>query len=296
MKILLFGSTGLLGTHLFREFASRDWVIFAPQRTDINLFDLSQVNNFVGPWLARHPDGVVVYAAGYTEIAKCDANPGTAQHLNVVVPFLLANLCSRVNGRFVYFSSDQVFMDDRTSSFYQHHEGDDLDGVFRTTQVYGRTKADAETFLRRYARSMIIRTSWLFGQHPTRWNFVRDVVAQSIAGNVITALTDYVACPSYAPDVAYATGELIEDPTTEGTYHAVNGPPVSRLDMAQTIVEVTGLTAQIQAQQQANMLDWVPRNPNGGLKNNRGPQLRPWTNALREYLKTMPELSVSISA
>ncbi len=296
MKILLFGSTGLLGSHLLREFGNRGWEICAPRRNDVNLFDLSRVNNFVGPWLARHPDGVVVYAAGYTEIAKCDLNPGTAEHLNVVVPFLLANLCSRVNGRFVYFSSDQVFMDDRTSSFYQHHEGDDLDGVFRTTQVYGRTKADAETFLRRYSRSMIIRTSWLFGDHPTRQNFVRDVVTQAVAGNLITALTDYVACPCYAPDVAYAAGELIEDPTAEGTYHAVNGPPVSRLEMTRAILEAAGLAGRVEACRQSDMENWILRNPNGGLKNNRGPQLRPWTNALRQYLSSMPELSVSITA
>lgn len=285
MKILLFGSTGLLGTHLLREFLRREWDVVAPQRDDINLFNLSQVNNFVGPWLCRNPDGIVVYAAGLTNISTCDKNPGNAEHLNVLAPFLLANLCSRVGARFIYFSTDQVFMSTGMTGFYLHHEDDQLDGSFRTTQVYGRTKADAETFTRRYTNTVVIRTSWLFGDHPTRSNFVRDVVNRARNGEPIVGLHDYVACPSYAVDVARASSTLLACETAAGVYHLVNGPPVSRFTMAQTVLKHAGIIAEVQPVWQTMMgPDWIPRNANGGLNNNRGPQLRPWTNALDEYL------------
>lgn len=288
MKILLFGSTGLLGSHLLREFLRREWEVCAPRRDDISLFNLTQVSNFAGSWLSRHSDGVVVYAAGFTDINACEQNPGNAEHLNVLAPFLLANLCSRVGARFVYFSTDQVFMSKAMTGFYHHHEDDPLDGSFRTTQVYGRTKADAETFIRRYANTLVIRTSWLFGEHPTRSNFVKDVVNRARNGEPIIGLHDYVACPSYAIDVARVSGALLAWKTAAGVYHLVNGPPVSRYTMARTVLTHAGIKAEVLPAWQESMgSDWILRNPNGGLNNNRGPKLRVWTEGLDDYLKLL---------
>jgi len=91
--------------------------------------------------------------------------------------------------------------------------------------------------LRASPKNLVLRPSWVFGSHPTQTKtFIHTVLRAARSGNGLKATTDQISVPTYAPDLAQWTLELLRL-NASGLIHAVNDEGVSRFDWTQIILE-----------------------------------------------------------
>ena len=83
----------------------------------------------------------------------------------------------------------------------------------------------------------MLRTSWVFGWHPTQTkSFVHTILRAAREGRALKSTTDQISVPTFAPDLAQWTLELLQG-NAGGLFHAVNDEGVSRFDWAKIILE-----------------------------------------------------------
>jgi dTDP-4-dehydrorhamnose reductase len=97
--------------------------------------------------------------------------------------------------------------------------------------------AGEQAVLRASPKHLVLRTSWVFGSHPTQMKtFVHTVLRAAREGRVLKATTNQVSVPTFAPDLARWTLELVRLGTS-GLIHAVNDEGVSRYDWMKIILD-----------------------------------------------------------
>ena len=101
----------------------------------------------------------------------------------------------------------------------------------------------------------------------------------------LKAVDEEVSNFTYTPDLALATKELIESQANSGIYHITN---VGRLTWYEAIVElvkIKNLKNKIVPIKSSELARAAKRPVYSALLNTKLPMLRPWTEALKEYLK-----------
>ncbi len=157
--------------------------------------------------------------------------------------------------------------------------------------VYGKTKWQGEQAVRAYARHLIVRTSWVYGEGR---NFMRTIVGAARAGRALRVVDDQVGRPTYAEDVAVALRALVDAAAAFGTYHFQNaGPLASWADVAEETLRLAGeatrveriSTEQFVADRPGRTIAPRPRYSVLDLeKVSRFAHLRDWREALAEYV------------
>jgi dTDP-4-dehydrorhamnose reductase len=126
---------------------------------------------------------------------------------------------------------------------------------------------------------------------------VRATIEQargSAPGETIEAVSDQLAIPTYAPDLAVKVAEVAEL-GGGGIYHVTSsGPPASWFELARASLEAAGLASRVKLVQVST--DERPRiaaRPRNGVLQGRVAPLegvapaRQWTEALREYVREL---------
>lgn len=103
-KILLLGSTGMLGRALSAALASYTSVL-TPTRRELNLTDFDALERYV---TAHRPD-VIINAAALTGIEACEQDQQLADQLNAELPSKLAQLSQSLDALLVHFSGLDVY-------------------------------------------------------------------------------------------------------------------------------------------------------------------------------------------
>jgi dTDP-4-dehydrorhamnose reductase len=85
--------------------------------------------------------------------------------------------------------------------------------------------------------NLVLRTSWIFGSHPTQAKtFVHTVLKAAREGGELKSTTDQISVPTFVEDLAQWTLELVRGQFS-GLVHAVNDEAMSRYDWARAILE-----------------------------------------------------------
>ena len=180
-----------------------------------------------------------------------------------------------------WLSSNEVFDGNGTKPYGEY-------AAANPGNAYARSKLAGERMaLQRLRRLYIVRTAWLYG--PGSVNFPSKIIARAGQEGKLKVVTDEIANPTYAPDLAEAIYRLY--PTgCYGTYHFVNEGEASRHHFARAILDRTGLRAvpvEPILRQDFNRPSTPPSytpllNEMGAAL---GIRLRPWQDALDEYAK-----------
>ncbi|NCO36061.1 MAG: dTDP-4-dehydrorhamnose reductase [Armatimonadetes bacterium CG2_30_59_28] len=279
MRILLFGGGGQLGIDLQSAFSGHGLAV--PAKEECPIEELGNVTQLI----EQTDADLVVNAAAYTRVDDCEANPQLAFAVNAIGVRNIA-LASRVAGiPLVHFSTDYVFNGQRGYPYIERDAPDPL-------SVYGVSKLAGERFLRHVVPEwLLIRTSALFGPgsgDQAGSNFVEAILRKAGAGETLRVVDDQVSAPTFSRDLAEKTAELVES-GARGTYHVTNQGACSFLHFAQTIVEMAGLNATVEATSSEELHLPAPRPPYSVLENRQlrldgYSPLRPWDEALQEYL------------
>jgi len=173
MRILLFGSTGLLGQALSRAARRRgDAVIGVARRGADRSVDIAtgeRIGDLIG---AVAPD-LVINAAALTNLETCEANPQVAQAINAIAVGSIADACGERAIRLVHVSTDHFFTGDGDRL---HDEA----APIRLVNEYARSKFAGETLALRFADALVVRTNFtgLRGWHgqPTFFEWAADAL------------------------------------------------------------------------------------------------------------------------
>jgi len=234
---LIAGCRGQLGHALCERLAAdpEREVVAAVDREEIDLADPLAVAALCDG-LASNPPDIVVNAAAFTQVDRCEREPEAAERGNAIVPAVLAEACAKRGIRLVHISTDFVFSGDSPVAYREQDEP-------KPRSVYGRTKlAGEERVLAASGRSLIVRTSWLFGRGR---NFIAAILAQANerrAGRVsgpLRVVDDQFGRPTYACDLADAIVYLVSR-RASGIYHVANRGVASWWDLARASLDGAG--------------------------------------------------------
>ena len=235
MKILILGSNGQVGGAL-SECCPLVGESIALRREDVDFTkpgDITRAVEFYNP-------DVVINAVAYTAVDKAETEPSLAMLINAVAVQELARICKKQNIWCLHYSTDYVF-DGNSQTPYQ--ETDEVNPL----GVYGRTKLAGEELIQQHTdKFIILRTSWVYSWRGS--NFVKTMLRLAEQRDVLNVVNDQHGCPSYAPDLAQATVEIIKNLDEEhisGVYHLSGSEQTTWFEFAQSIFSRTNTKIEL---------------------------------------------------
>ncbi len=273
MKVLIFGSSGLLGQALLRQWVGDE--VVGVSSKDVDIRDAAKVQQIVQ---SARPVSIVL-AAAYTDVDGCESNQQIAFAVNRDGAVNVAQAARQANTKLLFLSSDYVFDGKKTSPY-------ETDDPRNPQSVYGRTKAEAEVrLLEVLPDCCIVRTSWLFG---IGGKCFPDTILK-LAGTrpALEVVNDQRGCPTYTEDLARAVSELCRKHAA-GIVHVTNAGNCSWFEFARAIVDSAGLPTEVRPVSSQQMARPAPRPAYSVLSptslQRLGIAMPAWSEALRRYM------------
>lgn len=257
--------------------AGDEVVSFARQDLDIanreNVFEVFE---------KEKPD-VVLNCAAYTDVDGCETNVERCYAANSEGVENLALAAKNIDSAFVTISTDYVF-DGTKGDFYTQRDTPNPQGIYAKSKLEGEIRARNA-----YARSIIVRSGWIFGENGT--NFLSVMHRLLAEGKQIKAISDSYGTPTFASDLARRLRELaiLDLPTI---YHVANsGEGTTFEEFAQEVCRLKGFDSNlIQTVSMSELKRPAPRPLDSRLKCLFSEKfglapLKNWKEALAEFLR-----------
>lgn len=262
-KILITGASGQLGKALKTLFKSNYDII--PTSKNYETYQKNYFLDITNPILIRDivsatsPD-IIINLAALTNVDLCEERPDLAFSVNFAG---LQNIVEIFNGPIIQLSTDYVF-DGKAG---QYNENSSVNPI----NVYGRTKLEAENFLKENSKdSLIIRTNVLYdyvSESPA--SFLNWVVKSLQDDKKINVVDDQWNNPTWTKSIAIAIDKAIKF-ELNGLIHWGDNDYVSRYDFAIKIAETFQLNKKlIKPIKTAELNQIAPRPLKGGLNMDR---------------------------
>ncbi len=211
MKILLLGQNGQVGWELKRSLAPLGELLALDRSSTSHCGDLSNLKGLSETVREFRPD-VLVNAAAYTAVDKAESDAETAFLVNALAPEVLASACTTVGAYLVHFSTDYVFDGSGHRPWLETDETGPLN-------VYGHSKlAGEQSIAQEGAKSLIFRTSWVYGTEGA--NFAKTMLRLAQERERMTVINDQFGTPTGAALLADVTALALQAPQQlTGVYH-----------------------------------------------------------------------------
>ena len=229
MRVLVFGSSGQIA----RELRRADWQggieLISLDRMAANLSQPASLGAIVR---REKPDAVVI-AAAFTAVDKAESDEAAAATVNAESPGVIASAAAGLSAPVVFFSTDYVFDGEKNGPYEEEDATAPLN-------AYGRTKLAGEEAVRAAnPRHLILRTSWIYGEHGN--NFLRTMLKLAASRERIDVVADQYGCPTAAQDIAGAAARALpramQDDGPWGTYHLAGRTATTWHGFAEAIFE-----------------------------------------------------------
>lgn len=224
MSVLVAGSTGQLGVDLFAFLRGQGLEVLAPDAQQMNLLEPQSVRDTVRNAAPQW----VINCAAYTQVDRAEQDAETAFGVNREGARALAEAAQAAGAWMLQVSTDFVFSG-RSSVPYTE---DDATGPLG---VYGQSKYEGEVAVQRAcARSVILRTAWLYGVHGN--NFVKTMLRLAAERDELRVVSDQTGTPTWTQDLVRALWGLMQAPQA-GVFHFSDEGQASWYEFACAIVE-----------------------------------------------------------
>jgi dTDP-4-dehydrorhamnose reductase len=272
---LILGAKGTLGGQLVKLYPGAiGW-----DREDADVLDFPSLRAKVAG-LGALP-GAIVNCVAFNDVDAAEDHPERAFALNADFPGALAVYAAELRLPLVHYSTNYVFDGVRG----EYAESDPPSPL----SAYGRSKLRGERLVAEAGgRAYVVRTAVLFGPKGSsdlsKKSFVELMLLLSAKRDTIQAVSDEVNSVTYAADLAAATRGLLESLPPPGVYHVTNSGAASWFDFAREIFRIAGRPVSVLPVPSSHFPRKAARPPKSILLNTKLPALRPWTEALAEFL------------
>jgi dTDP-4-dehydrorhamnose reductase len=237
MHLLVIGGTGLVGSYVVDRATSRGhevtWTYFTGNDNDqtdarrLDKTDAEAVNALVAD---LNPD-VIVDTAAFVDVDACETDRDRAWTVNTTGTKNVAAAAASAGSHYLTISTDYVFAGDPDSAPYG------ADDPVAPPNYYGVTKYAAEGAASIADLWTVLRTSVVYGAEPP--NFVTWARSELASDNEVRIVDDQVSTPTYAPDLARAAVDIVEEGLS-GLHHAAGPASLSRYEFTRRLAEVCG--------------------------------------------------------
>lgn len=222
--------------------------------------------------------GVVINAAGYTDIDAAEKEPERAFEVNGAGAGNVAGVCAELGALVVHISTDYVFDGTGLTVYLPDDKPEPVN-------VYGKSKLEGEKLVRERAEDhLIVRTSLLFG--PGGKNLVNTLLEGERKPMKIPE--DRIVSPTYTKH--FADGLIrLANKGERGTFHLCSAGQCSLYDFAREVVRQGKGTTAVYPVHSRSIKRPAARLLNGALDCSSayeilGSPLPPWQAALGEYI------------
>jgi dTDP-4-dehydrorhamnose reductase len=184
-KLLLLGSTGMLGQALAKTGAARGFSVLnvAVSGADINM-DVCDDKSLTELVMREKPD-IIINCVAIVSLNFCEQNPGAAYKINARPSAILAPLAKELGGKYIYISTDHYY------SGKGRELSRETDPVTLLNE-YARTKYTGEIFAGLNKNALIARTNIIgwrgWPEQPTFLEWVVTALKKQVE---ITMFSDY---------------------------------------------------------------------------------------------------------
>lgn len=245
MKILITGSTGLLGKG-FEEVAGAAHEIVGLHLRDYPVRD-TRVRHIVGdvkdasalaPLFERERFDAVVHAAGMAAVDHVEKHPEEGRASNVGGTQAIARACKATGAYLVYISTNAVF--DGASAPYAE--------TAKTNPLhhYGKIKLECETVAAEAGAHCVARPILMYGWNHmvNRPNPVTWVYEKLLRGEAVKLVDDVYENPLYNRQCGRALWAMLEKRPT-GVFHLAGGTRLNRYELGLTVAKAFGLDGSL---------------------------------------------------
>ncbi len=246
-SILVTGASGLVGSRLtvrlrgahevHGTFHSHPPDFLAHPSRLLHKLDIRDTRALLELVRAVDPS-VVIHCAAFTNVDACESARDEARAANLAPVEALAAEATAHDRRLVQMSTDYVF--DGTAPPYE------VDAKPNPLCVYSKTKADGEEAARRSPRSLIARSTVIYGAdfgHLKR-NFAVWLIGELRAKRPVKVVEDQWNTPTISEQVAEVLERALER-EVEGVIHATASECVPRVEFARRVARRFGLDASL---------------------------------------------------
>ncbi len=277
----------MLGNAVFRESLARGdeaqgWSKSIPAGPAGTSFEQVDLTNHAAVRLKLHlykPE-LIVHCAALTNADFCEENPKAAHELNAIVPGELAKTARQLEARFVYVSTDAVYLDEKGKC----RESD----LPVPLSIYAKTKLEGEgRTLAAYPEALVARTTmfgWTLKQAP-RPKFAEQILAALTKRRQIKLFHDAYFSPLHVATLAERLLDLSEL-GTEGILNVGSHLPISKLDFGYLLAGTFGLDKSVI---EVGSVDDVP------LKARRTKNVGMDTSQFKKILGTPPTVEAELA-
>lgn len=283
-KILVTGSSGMLGTDLCKELLP-DYDVVGLDILKANKTlqsDITSKDSLIEAVKKAKPD-LIIHAAAWTDVDGCEEDSEKSKKINILGTENIISSASELKIPIVYISTDFVF-DGKKKTPY--NEGDKTSPL----SVYGQSKLEGEKVVSRLSKYLIIRSGWLYGENGK--NFVNTILDISKNKKTIEVVNDQKGSPTYTKDLAKAIKKFIDinKHESKSIYHISNNGEVSWYDYAKEILSIAHVDDITLVPIDSEKLGRLAKRPsysvldNSKFEKDTNYKMRPWNEALKEYI------------
>ena len=221
-KVLILGSTGLLGHQVFyylkgnADYNISNIAFRKKLQSDSILLDIRDENKLIEHIEKFSPDYIINCIGAL--IDSSEKNPEDAIFINAFIPHRLAKLADQVNAKLIHISTDCVFSGKKGKSYI---ESDKKDGE----GYYAKTKGLGEIFTNNH---VTLRTSVIGpelknnGSSLFHWFMNQSGSIPGYTNSIWSGVTSF--------ELAKAVNWSIEN-NIKGLYHITNNTQISKFDL-----------------------------------------------------------------
>jgi dTDP-4-dehydrorhamnose reductase len=274
MKLLVFGSKGLIGTAVTRicKEDKIECIPFSREEVDITHYD------GVRGVIKRSSPTVVINAAGIVGINPCEKDPVTAFKVNTEAVYNMAKACKEQEIQLVQLSTHNVFDGTKIGPYNVCDKPNPI-------QMYGITKYASEFAAKTCPNNLIFRFPTLFGDRDNgRAAFPNIVFDWLKNGKKFKISYDKLDSPSYSMDIVRKMIMLIKSYPNGSInpFHLANSGAVTYDTFTMYAAKILNIIPRVTLVAEKEFETMAPNALNTIMLSSS--TLRPWTEALEEYL------------
>ena len=264
-KVLILGSSGLLGSSLSRSFSSKFKVVgthFSNRPKTGN--ETIQLDVALPGMFERIIETVspqyVINCIGATSVDECERLPEKAMLLNAIFPHTIAKASNRFGFRFIQVSTDHY-----DSSC---HETRDEFMHPVTLNTYGYSKFTGERLVLNEAPTALILRTNFFGVSLRGNHSILDFAINSLGNSTrISGYEDVLFTPIGVTQIGKFLASAMDSPIT-GVLNLSGSESISKLTFLREVAIALGLDPQLIVSARSSELStWVARPTNLSLDN-----------------------------
>lgn len=278
-KYLVIGKSGTLGTEFQRLLGEN--ATYAGHH-DLDITDEAAVAEYISK---ANPE-VIINCAAYNAVDKAEEEKDVATAINGTAVGNIAKAASSVGATLVHYGTNYVFKGDNTEG-YSEDSTTDPQSTYGSTKLLGEQQA-----LEHNPKTYVIRTAWLYGKkgesENSKMSFVDMMLKLASEKDELQSVSDQYGQPTWTKDLAEFTLHLIDSKAPFGLYHGTNSGETTWYGWLKEILAIKQIdipVKQVSASTFATPTS-APRPQHGVLLCTKVTPMRPWQEALKDYLNS----------